>query len=131
MAEMRELKERLGWTSVGEAGKFYSHQNVDTWYYYAYCPSTSRDSSLVKNEIASRCIGKIVLGDIAVIRSGPVESNQYAESFSKTDLVKTVQFYRTAVPQEVFAKREHSRILRNLGIPQGEQDDIPTFHWQG
>jgi hypothetical protein len=120
---MGELKERLGWTTVGEAGKFYSHQDVDIWYYYAYSASTSGNSALPKNEIGSLCIGKAVFGDIAVVKSGPVDS-KYADSFSKMDLVKTAQFYRTAVPNEVFAKRERSRFLRNEGIPQ----DVPAFH---
>ncbi|KAN0075711.1 hypothetical protein V8E54_006981 [Elaphomyces granulatus] len=33
-AVMRELRERLGWAKADEAGKFYSHQGDDTWYYY-------------------------------------------------------------------------------------------------
>jgi hypothetical protein len=122
-AEMGELKERLGWTTVGEAGKFYSHQDVDTWYYYAYSASTSGNSALPKNEIGSRCIGRAVFGDIAVVRSGPVGS-KHADSFSKMDLVKTAKFYRTAVPDEVFAKRERSRFFRNEGISQ----DVPAYH---
>jgi hypothetical protein len=32
-AEMRELRERLGWAKADEAGKFYSHQGDNTWYY--------------------------------------------------------------------------------------------------
>ncbi|KAN0075796.1 hypothetical protein V8E54_007066 [Elaphomyces granulatus] len=39
-AEMRELRERLGWAKADEAGKFYSHQGDDTWYYYVYYPPT-------------------------------------------------------------------------------------------
>jgi hypothetical protein len=39
-AEMRELRERLGWPKADEAGKFYSHQGDDTWYYYVYYPPT-------------------------------------------------------------------------------------------
>ncbi|KAN0079306.1 hypothetical protein V8E54_004520 [Elaphomyces granulatus] len=37
---MRELRERLGWAKADEAGKFYSHQGDDTWYYYVYYPPT-------------------------------------------------------------------------------------------
>ncbi|KAN0066901.1 hypothetical protein V8E54_014959 [Elaphomyces granulatus] len=39
-AEMRELRERLGWAKADEAGKFYSHQGDDTWYYHVYYPPT-------------------------------------------------------------------------------------------
>src|SRR5262245_53631628 len=33
--ERAELRKRLGWAEVEEAGKFYDHKGADTWYYYA------------------------------------------------------------------------------------------------
>lgn len=35
-AEIKELKSRLGWSSVVEVGKFYDHKGTDTWYHYVY-----------------------------------------------------------------------------------------------
>ncbi|MCJ1235698.1 hypothetical protein MMC14_003669 [Varicellaria rhodocarpa] len=35
-AEIRELKQRLGWKTAEEIGKFYTHIGDDYWYYYVY-----------------------------------------------------------------------------------------------
>jgi hypothetical protein len=110
--ERAELKTRLGWAEVEEAGKFYDHKGADTWYYYAYGPGISA-GNLPKNEVASLCTGRTIFGDVAVVRSGPVGSTNYAESFSKAELVKTAEFYRTASPSGVFAERERTRFMRN------------------
>jgi hypothetical protein len=112
--ERAELKTRLGWAGVEEAGKFYDHKGADTWYYFAYGPEISVGNSSPKNEVASLCIGRTIFGDVAVVRSGPVGSNNYAESFSKAELVKTAEFYRTADPSGVFAEREMTRVMRNF-----------------
>lgn len=114
--ESAELKEKLGWEVVAQVGKFYSHDGADTWYYFAYGPHISLASSSPKNEVASLCTGKIIVGDVAVIRSGPVDSNDYPTSFSKTELVKTAEFYRTAKPRVVFVEREWRRARRKWGI---------------
>ncbi|KAJ5115491.1 hypothetical protein NUU61_001250 [Penicillium alfredii] len=50
-AEMRELKQRMGWPTTDEAGKFYPHQPVDHWYYYVYHSEGANDP---KSSIASR-----------------------------------------------------------------------------
>jgi hypothetical protein len=99
-----------------KVGKFYSHDGADTWYYYAYGPRISPVNSSPKNEVASLCTGQRIVGDVAVVRSGPVASNDYPTSFSKMELVRTTEFYRTAKPREVFVEREMARAMRNLGF---------------
>jgi len=113
--EKAELKTRLGWKGVDQAGKFYDHNGADTWYYFAYGPRMSAGNSSPKNEVASLCMGQTIFGDVAVVRSGPVDSTNYAVSFSKAELVKTAEFYRTANPSEVFADREMARAMRKWG----------------
>lgn len=71
-AEMRELKRRLGLAAADEAGKFYDHTGTDSWYYYAYSDS---ETEAPENRVASRCLGRTVWGDVAVIRSGSTDSN--------------------------------------------------------
>src|SRR5579871_4270790 len=74
-AEHAELKRRLGWPSVHEIGKFYDHKGSDTWYYYVYGPPPSYNvDTLVKNEAATLCCGRTIYGDVAVVRSGPIDS---------------------------------------------------------
>jgi len=126
-AEMRELRERLGWAKADEAGKFYSHQGDDTWYYYVYSPPTPAGSSPQKNAVASQCIGKTIYGDVAVVRSGPGDSDNYPVCFSKTDLIKTNEFYKTRAPRQIFAEREASRLARKSGLPKGFFDGVPHF----
>jgi MYND finger len=114
--ERVELKEKLGWEGVTQVGKFYSHDGADTWYYFAYGPHISPASSSPKNEVASLCIGQRIVGDVAVIRSGPVDSNDYSTSFSKMELVRTAEYYRTANPRVVFVEREEARAMRKWGF---------------
>jgi hypothetical protein len=113
--EIAELKGRLGWEKVEEIGKFYDHHGADTWYYYVYGPGISRRNLSAKNEIVSLCTGKTIFGDVAVVRSGPVDSSDYPTSFSKAELARTAEFYRTADPSVVFAEREKIRAMRKLG----------------
>jgi len=129
VAEMRELSERLGWAKADEAGKFYSHQGDDTWYYYVYSSPTPAGSSPQKNAVASRCIGKTIYGDVAVVRSGPTDSDNYPVRFSKTDLIKTNEFYKTKNPRQIFAERERSRLARTSGLPRGFLDGVPHFQF--
>jgi hypothetical protein len=117
MSERAELKERLGWTAADEVGKFYDHKGSDTWYYYAYGPRhSSTANTSTKNEAASLCCGRTVYGDIAIIRSGPADSNDYPEEFTKAELVKALEFYRTEDTRDVFSQREKSRMSKRLRI---------------
>ncbi|RDW76629.1 zinc finger MYND domain-containing protein [Aspergillus mulundensis] len=112
-AEMLELESKLTNFSPDEAGKFYSHQDgVDTWYYYAYGGTGPGP----ENKLASRLIGRKQKGDVAIVRSGPADSNDYPHKFGKADLVATAKFYRTNSPAQVFQEREQSRVFRKMGL---------------
>jgi hypothetical protein len=117
MGEKAELKKRLCWTAVDEVGKFYDRKGSDTWYYYVYGPRQSSDTNTsARNEAASLCCGWIVYGDVAVIRSGPADSNNYPEKFTKAELIKDLEYYRTEDTHDVFQQREKSRMSKRLGI---------------
>lgn len=122
---MKELNERLGWSTDLDASKFYSHQNVNNWYYYAHQDSRK---ALPRNRIASRCVGEPVLGDVAVIRSAPEDEDDYDSLFSKTELLKTLAFYNIADPDDVFATHEKSRFGRKIGFPPGYLDGTKHMH---
>ncbi|RDL38907.1 uncharacterized protein BP5553_03247 [Venustampulla echinocandica] len=117
--EIAELKQRLGWKRAALEGKLYDHIGSDTWYYFAYGPelSATESTAMPENEVASRCIGRTIHGDIAVIRSGPVGPTNYAETFTKAELAKTAEFYKTVMPDTVFVEREQSRAMRKFGFP--------------
>ncbi|KAL4790839.1 hypothetical protein BDV19DRAFT_393691 [Aspergillus venezuelensis] len=81
---MAELRSKLSTFKAEEAGKCYSHkQGVDYWYYYAYGSGQNRGQ---ENKLASRLIGRPQYGDLALVRSGPDDSNNYPEEFSKAEL---------------------------------------------
>lgn len=115
--ERAELKRRLGWTVIDEVGKFYDHKGSDTWYYYVYGPDqASSANTSTKNKVASLCCGRVVYGDVVVVRSGPVDSINIPERFTKAEFVNTLEFYRTEDTREVFVRREKSRASRKFGI---------------
>ncbi|KAH8811126.1 hypothetical protein F5884DRAFT_749519 [Xylogone sp. PMI_703] len=116
-AEVKELSGRLGWKKAGEVGKFYDHRGSDSWYYYAYGPSGDTSRSLPKNELLSRAAGRDIFGDVAVVRSGPVGS-YYSETFPKSELVRTLEFYENRNAEDVYKEREHSRAMRSFR-PEG------------
>jgi len=117
MGERAELRRRLGWTAIDEVGKFYDQDGSDTWYYYVYGPRhSSCANTSPKNEAASLCCGWTVYGDVAIIRSGPADSNNYSEKFTKAELIKDLEFYRTEDTRDVFQQREKSRMSKKLGI---------------
>lgn len=118
MREIAELKRRLGWKVVDNVGKFYDRKGSDTWYYYVYGPrpSTLANAS-AKNNIASICCGLTVYGDVAVIRSAPVDTmNNYPMQFTKAVLTKDLEFYRTEDTYVVFQEREKSRVSKRMGV---------------
>ncbi|CAD6594497.1 MAG: hypothetical protein ASARMPREDX12_009136 [Alectoria sarmentosa] len=120
-AEKRQLEQHLGWRGAVEVGKFYDHRGSDAWYYYVYgdARAFNTNSGLPANEAAGLvCHKRPVYGDLGVVRSGPVGS-EYAEEFSKTELVKAVEFYRKNDKDKVFAQREMSRSMRAFGASGG------------
>jgi hypothetical protein len=124
--ERAELKSRLGWSSVDEIGKFYDHKGSDAWYYYVYGPGQSSSANASStNQVATLSCGRTVYGTVAVVRSGPTGSNSYPEEFTKAELVKALEFYRTEDTSHVFAQREKSRFSRKLGI---NLDGVPAVN---
>lgn len=129
-AEIKELRRRLGWNEVDEAGKFYPHDGDDMWYYYVYYDPERNNESSPENEIARRCLGWWVHGDVAVVRSSPMDSWDYSETFSRTELLKTTEYYRTANARDVFEEREHGRIAHKMGFsPQMFAQWVPPSHF--
>lgn len=125
---MTEIGTRLEWYDIHpETGKFYDHRGTDTWYYFAYGESVF-GSDLPVNPVASRCMGKTVRGDVAVVRSGPEDSHYYPVTFMKMDLVRTAASYKTANPNKVFAEREKTRFGRKMGFPPGFLDGVPALN---
>ncbi|PWY91545.1 hypothetical protein BO94DRAFT_622972 [Aspergillus sclerotioniger CBS 115572] len=71
-----------------------------------------------RNAIVSRCIGKPVVGDVAVVRSSSVDVNDYEETFSKTELVRTTEEYRNKNARVANEQRERTRIAGLFGVPE-------------
>lgn len=118
-AEMKELKSRLGWSSVGEVGKFYDHKGTDTWYHYVYGQPNGKKEGKSKNEAVSRAChqGNDIYGDVAVIRSGPGSGpSEEQQVFTASWLAKSLDFYKTNNARDVFAKRERSRFQGKMGF---------------
>ncbi|KAI4256532.1 MAG: hypothetical protein L6R42_006165 [Xanthoria sp. 1 TBL-2021] len=118
-AEMKELKSRLGWSSVGEVGKFYDHKGTDTWYHYVYGQPNGKKEGKSKNEAVSRAChqGNDIYGDVAVIRSGPgCGPSGEQQVFTASWLAKSLDFYKTNNARDVFAKRERSRFQGKMGF---------------
>lgn len=115
IAEIRELKRRLGWTSASEAGKFYDHTGSVSWYYFVYGQEGARQERRAKNEVAGLACGGTRHGDVAIIRSGPAGS-ETPEVFTKSALAKTLEFYKTHSSSTVFAEREKNRFAKQSRV---------------
>ena len=158
-AEMRELREAFGWRgAVSDVGKFYDHAGSDNWwvftrypweiethaksisnfrYYFVYAEHGSYLASAGRayNEVASLITYKPIWGDVAVVRSGPIEGiygNDYPKKFSRTALEKTIAFYKTNSRKDVFIQREKSRFTRRHGLEhlqglEGDPRGVPYF----
>ncbi|PYI08096.1 hypothetical protein BO78DRAFT_300139, partial [Aspergillus sclerotiicarbonarius CBS 121057] len=109
--EMKELKTRLGWTQLYEPGKFFSHRDVDRWHYHIYAQGEGP-----RNGIVSRCTGREIVGDVAVVRSSNVEVNDYADEFSKTELLRTTGYYLNQDGFEDNEQRERARVAGLLDV---------------
>lgn len=60
------------------------------------------------------CHERKVYGDIGIVRPGPVGSS-YQEEFSKLELVKAIDFYKTNDRDKIFSEREMSQTMRSFG----------------
>ena len=116
MAEIKELKDRLGWGTTYEFGEFYDRSGADDWYYFVYGQVDGKQKHLPRNEIASKACGAEIYGDVAIIRSSPVGNEDYSEEFTKNQLCSTLEFYKTKDSRVVFGAREKSRMMRMYGI---------------
>ncbi|KAL8860993.1 MAG: hypothetical protein Q9178_002506 [Gyalolechia marmorata] len=123
-AEREEIKSRLKWSSIFDAGKFYDHAGADGWYYYVYGQWDGKARGMRKNEAISKACGSDVYGDAVVVRSGP-EGRQIPENFTSTALGKTLTFYESNSTRKVFAEREKSRVSRKMGI---DLSGVPSMH---
>lgn len=121
VAEIKELKGRLGWGTTYEVGEFYDRSEADDWYYFVYGQIDGKQKNLPKNEIASKACGAEIYGDVAIIRSSPVGNEDYPEEFTKNQLCSTLEFYKTKDSRVVFGAREKSRMLRMYGISPTER----------
>jgi hypothetical protein len=132
-AEMAELKRRLGWSSVVNAGQTYDHKGTWTEYYYIYGVAASGDRDadlrLKVNKLGSPlCYASQWKGDLAVVRSGPTDA-QYEEKIMKKDLVQTLEFYQDERNNRgsIYTEREKQRIGNKLGF---DLSDVPSFSIQ-
>jgi hypothetical protein len=130
LAEMAELKQRLGWSSVFNAGQTYDHEGTWTEYYNIYGVPLSEDgdanSNLKPNKLGSPlCYASQQKGDLVVIKSGPTDA-QYDEKIVKKALVQTVEFYQNERNnrEKIYHEREKQRIGAKLGY---DLSDVPGF----
>lgn len=124
-AEKKELKTRLKWSSVYEAGKFYDHQGAHSWYYYVYGQPKGKSEGKKKNKAVSKACGRDVYGDSAVIRSGP-GGDPTPENFTSGVLAKVLAFYESNSSSAVFAERERNRMSSKTGI---DLSGVPSMHF--
>ena len=66
----------------------------------------------------SRCIGQVVFGDVAVVRSSRVDVNDYAETFSRTELVRMTEQSLNKNARAANELRERTRIAGLFGLPE-------------
>ncbi|KAL8657515.1 MAG: hypothetical protein Q9226_001829 [Calogaya cf. arnoldii] len=128
LGEMKELKRRLGWTSATEIGKFYDHAGTNTWYYFVYGQLKGKREGKARNEVASRACGRPQYGDVAIIKSGPAGFDT-PETFTKSILVKALEFYKTHTSSTVFAERERSRMVKKTGLDLSRMTSIDATNW--
>ena len=69
----------------------------------------------MKNQVASLVCYEETYGDVAVVCSGPLES-QWPEEFLADELNATLAYYKTEDSRKIFGQREQSRFLRKMGL---------------
>jgi hypothetical protein len=120
--EMLQIRTALKWKKPRLVGKFYSHNNIDTWYYEIFCNSGFIKGSR-KNAFSSLLCSEECYGDLAIIKAAP-DGLEYHPSMEKGELCKTIEFYKTHDRNEIFQKRERSLANRDW---QGDEDTA-DFH---
>ncbi|OGM41562.1 hypothetical protein ABOM_010348 [Aspergillus bombycis] len=91
-AELEEVLRITRWTGILEPGRFYSHRPVNHWHYHVYQQHEKTETP--RNRLMSQCFDKEIHGDVAVVRSSDVRVKDYSTEFSRTELVRTLGFYK-------------------------------------
>ncbi|KAJ5712372.1 hypothetical protein N7493_008840 [Penicillium malachiteum] len=130
-AERDELKSRLGWRMAVEAGQFYSHDpNIKQWHYVVYHTNV-RGKKVPINQIATRCLGKTIRGDVAVIRSAPADGlYKIPEEFSRRELLAAAEHYKTHNASQINSNHARREMCGMMGLPPGYLDGVPHIHIQ-
>lgn len=128
-SEIKELKDRLGWKSAEEIGKFYDHLGTDQWYYYVYGQASAKAEGKPANELASKACSRKVWGDVAVIRSGPMGYDPPV-MFTSGILCKTLKWLEGRDSDAIFSEREQSRAMRSFGFSSDEIKKTPHMSVQ-
>ncbi|KJK65925.1 hypothetical protein P875_00021969 [Aspergillus parasiticus SU-1] len=113
-AELKELKKRTRWGGILEPGEFYSHRPVDRWHYHVYQQYEKTETP--RNPLVSRCFIGDIHGDVAVVRSSEVSVNDYSEEFSRTELVRTLEFYKGRHAGDETFRRSKASMAATIGM---------------
>ncbi|KAE8325324.1 hypothetical protein BDV39DRAFT_216495 [Aspergillus sergii] len=113
-AELKELKKRTRWGGILEPGKFYSYRPVDRWHYHVYQQYEKTETP--RNPLVSRCFNRDIHGDVAVVRSSDVRVNDYSEEFSRTELVRTLEFYKGRHAGDEANRRSKASMAATMGV---------------
>ncbi|KAB8270566.1 hypothetical protein BDV30DRAFT_241306 [Aspergillus minisclerotigenes] len=69
-----------------------------------------------RNPLVSRCFNRIIHGDVAVVRSPDVRVNDYSEEFSRTKLVRTLEFYKGRHAGDEANRRSKASMAATMGV---------------
>ncbi|KAJ5715829.1 uncharacterized protein N7483_013010 [Penicillium malachiteum] len=124
-AQLEELQSRLGWRIIMEAGQFYAPDpKINHWHYMVFHPD-EHDNQLVVNGIASRCLGRIIRGDVAIIRDATSdEVCCFPEEFSRRELLAAVEFYETHDANQTNRNRSGAAMADRMGYPSRFIDGV-------
>ncbi|KAJ6025027.1 hypothetical protein N7540_005824 [Penicillium herquei] len=90
-----------------------------------------KDTKVPVNEIATRCLGKTIRGDVAVLRSAPADDlYDIPEEFSRRGLLATAEYYKTHNANQINGNRMRREMTNFMGFPPGFLDGVPHIHIQ-
>ncbi|KAE8162293.1 hypothetical protein BDV40DRAFT_265331, partial [Aspergillus tamarii] len=64
----------------------------------------------------SRCFGGDIHGDVAVVRSSDARVNDYSEVFSRTESVRTLEFYKNRHAGNETNRRTKASMAATMGV---------------
>lgn len=107
------VQQLMGNGSAFSIGEFYSRRaGISSWYYQMYSIAQTVDGAT--NNIAAIIAGTEILGDVIVVKNGPLGGDWINQpEIDINDVVTTLWWYRASgrAVKEVFAEREAERIL--------------------